>query len=107
VRTEAWQREDTAQKAIYWGIASTIKGREDLPLKDSGNTDILVHAGKAVASWYMSGALYLLDPVTLETLGHARRLGRKSGYACLVDHHPARRRSLRRTTPSPKMMVTS
>ena len=69
VRTAAWNREDEANSATYWGIRQTLKGREDKPLKDSANTDVIGHAGKAIATWYLAGVPYALDPITLETLG--------------------------------------
>ncbi len=69
VRTSAWEHEDTAHGATYWGIRQTLKGREDKPLKDSANTDVIGHAGSAIATWYLAGVPYALDPITLETLG--------------------------------------
>ena len=69
VRTEAWRREDRAGQSLYSGIYTTAKGREDKPLKDSANTDIIGHAGHAVACWYLAGVPCHLDPVTLETIG--------------------------------------
>lgn len=69
VRTEAWQREDAAGAAAHWGIRETIVGRDDKPLRDAANTDLVGHAGRALALWYMSGDAYEFDPVTLETLG--------------------------------------
>ena len=38
-------------------------------LKDASNTDIVVHAGKALTMFYLCGEGYRLDPLTLETLG--------------------------------------
>ena len=38
-------------------------------LKDSSSTDIVVHAGKALSTFYQCGEGYRLDPMTLETLG--------------------------------------
>ena len=69
VRTDAWQREDTTQAAEYWGIRQTLKGREDQPIKDSANTDVIGHAGAALTTWYLAGVPYAVDPITLETLG--------------------------------------
>ncbi len=69
VRTDAWQEEDRAGRAEYWGIMSTLKGRSERPLKDTANTDVIGHAGHAVACWYLAGVPYHIDPITLETLG--------------------------------------
>jgi len=71
VRTDAWLEEDHARQNLYWGIMNTLKGRTDLRLKDSANTDVIGHGGHAVASWYMAGEAYHIDPITLETLGKA------------------------------------
>ena len=69
VRTEAWRQEEDAGKALFSSIMSSHKGRQDLPLKDAANTDVIGHAGHAVASWYLAGVPYHLDPITLETIG--------------------------------------
>lgn len=89
VRTTAWQEEDAAGQSIYKGIMDTLKGREDQPLKNTANTDVVWHAGVAVASWYMAGDPYRLDPITLETLGKAPYVGLGGGFSahCKVDAH--------------------
>lgn len=68
VRTEGWKANDEQGKESYWGIFSTLKGREDMPMADVANTDVIGHAGKAVATWYLAGKPHLLDPISLETL---------------------------------------
>ena len=40
-------------------------------LKDSSSTDIIVHAGKAISTFYQCGEGYVLDPETLEQDGVA------------------------------------
>ncbi len=79
VRTDAWQEEDRAGQATYYGIRETLKGRTDKRLKDAANTDVIGHGGIALASWYMSGDIYMLDPITLETLGKAPYAKRHGG----------------------------
>lgn len=69
VQTDALKESETAGADPFWGIMSTLKGRDDLRLKDTANTDVIGHGGHAVATWYMSGDTYHLDPVTLETIG--------------------------------------
>ena len=69
VRTEAWQQEDVAGRSVYSSIMSTRKGRDDLRVKDAANTDVIGHAGHAVACWYLAGVPYHVDPITLETIG--------------------------------------
>jgi carotenoid cleavage dioxygenase-like enzyme len=39
------------------------------PFKDTANTDLVTHAGRLFALWWLSGAVHELDPATLETLG--------------------------------------
>lgn len=89
VRTDAWQVEDDAGEGLYRGIMDTLKGRDDQPLKNSANTDVVGHAGVAVASWYQAGDPYLIDPITLETLGKAPYVGLGGGFSahCKVDEH--------------------
>ena len=79
VRTDAFQQEDAAGQAAYWGIRETLLGRADKPLKDSANTDLVGHAGKALALWYMSGDAYEIDPLTLRTLGKQRAIAATGG----------------------------
>lgn len=69
VRTVAWEEEDRTGRSEYWGIMSTLKGRHDKLLKDTANTDVIGHAGHAVACWYLAGEPYHVDPITLETIG--------------------------------------
>ncbi len=69
VRTDAWMKEDASASAEYWGIRQTLKGRDDKPVKDSANTDVIGHSGMAICTWYLAGVPYALDPITLETLG--------------------------------------
>lgn len=74
VRTTAWLEDDSAGEEVHWGIHQTVKGRKDRPMADTANTDIIGHAGHALAMWYMSGTPYLLNPITLETKGAAKYL---------------------------------
>ena len=68
VRTEGWKKNDAANEENHWGIMSTHKGRKDMPMANAANTDVIGHAGKAVATWYLAGVPYQLDPITLETI---------------------------------------
>ena len=71
VRTDALQEEQRAGASPFWGIMGTLKGRSDRRLKDTANTDVIAHGGQAVASWYLAGTPYLIDPITLETVRKA------------------------------------
>jgi carotenoid cleavage dioxygenase len=55
-------------------------------MKDSSSTDVVVHAGVALTSFYQCGDLYRLDPLTLETLGKAD-WGGGFPYDCGVSAH--------------------
>ena len=79
VRTDAWQLEDQAGAATHWGIRETLAGRADRPLKDSANTDLVGHAGKVLALWYMSGDAYEIDPLSLQTLGKQSAIASAGG----------------------------
>lgn len=45
-----------------------VPGRRTV-YKDTANTDVVFHAGRLLALWYISGQPVLLDPNTLATLG--------------------------------------
>ncbi|TDP61637.1 carotenoid oxygenase family protein [Roseateles toxinivorans] len=79
VRTEGFVEEEGAGEARFHGIRETLKGRDDKRLKDSGNTDLVGHAGKALALWYMSGEAWEFDPITLETLGKSAAITQTGG----------------------------
>lgn len=68
VRTAGWLENEKQGAETHWGIMSTLKGREDMPMADVANTDVIGHAGKAVTTWYLAGKSHLLDPITLETI---------------------------------------
>ena len=66
----------TAGDALWSGILGAPEQslRDDgwgarTRMKDASSTDVVVHAGRALTSFYQCGDLYALDPVTLEQLG--------------------------------------
>ena len=75
VRTRGFQAEAEAGGPLWVGMA----GRPDRSLrpgfctqeciKDSSSTDIVVHAGEALSTFWQCGEGYRLDPVTLDQLG--------------------------------------
>lgn len=72
VRTAAFEEEEAAGRALWGGMLDPRRAdRPDMPLKDTANTDIVLHNGRLVAMWYISGVPYLIDPVSLETIGPA------------------------------------
>ncbi|MDH7972444.1 carotenoid oxygenase family protein [Sphingomonas sp. AR_OL41] len=77
VRTRCFQAEQEAGESLWGGLADR-PGTSKRPgfgahgsLKDSSSTDIIVHAGKAISTFYQCGEGYMLDPTTLEPLGLA------------------------------------
>ena len=77
VRTRCFQAEQEAGEALWGGLIDPT-GTSRRPgfgahggLKDSSSTDVVVHAGKIVSSFYQCGEAYLLDPMTLEQGGVA------------------------------------
>ncbi|MGH8462269.1 MAG: carotenoid oxygenase family protein [Stenotrophobium sp.] len=78
IRTSGFIAEQQAGRALWSGIAE-MPPRSERPgcgaqgfLKDASSTDVTVHAGRALTSFYQCGELYQLDPLTLEQLGPAR-----------------------------------
>ncbi len=77
VRTRCFEAEQTAGGSLWGGLADGV-GVSKRPgygahgrLKDSSSTDIIVHAGKAISTFYQCGEGYVLDPETLEQFGVA------------------------------------
>lgn len=77
VRTRCFEAEQLAGESLWGGLmdgpdVSTRRGfGAHGRLKDSSSTDIVVHAGKAISTFYQCGEGYILDPETLEQSGIA------------------------------------
>lgn len=77
IRTRCFQAEQIAGESLWGGLmdGETVSKRPGFGahggLKDSASTDIIVHAGKAIATFYQCGEGYVLDPETLEQFGVA------------------------------------
>lgn len=75
VRTDGFRAEADAGEPLWAGISERpAKSQRDGwgargRMKDSSSTDVVVHAGKALTSFYQCGELYRLDPLTLDDLG--------------------------------------
>ncbi len=78
VRTDGFLAEQEAGHALWAGLAEDpdrsprqdgwgARGR----MKDASSTDVILHNGVALTSFYQCGDLYRLNPTTLETLGKA------------------------------------
>ncbi|MEP3420301.1 MAG: carotenoid oxygenase family protein [Erythrobacter sp.] len=77
VRTHCFDAEQVAGGALWGGLMDPV-GTSKRPgfgahegLKDTGSTDIIVHAGVAIATLYQCGEAWQMDPITLENLGKA------------------------------------
>jgi carotenoid cleavage dioxygenase len=92
VRTAGFEAELAAGGPIWAGLAEPpSRSQRDgwgarTRLKDSSSTDVVVHAGVALTSFYQCGDLYGLDPITLEQFGAQRWSGRFPDQG--VSAHP-------------------
>ena len=87
VRTSAFERESEAGERLWTGIIEPFTANPpDMPLKDTGNTDVLFFNGQVLALWYLCGAPYALDPATLSTVGTAPFTPRLSAHAKVDEH---------------------
>ncbi|HXA39577.1 MAG TPA: carotenoid oxygenase family protein, partial [Phenylobacterium sp.] len=75
VRTKAFEAEQAAGEALWAGLAEhPAKSRRpgwgaQGSLKDASSTDVVVHAGKILSTFYQCGEGYRLDPYSLEQHG--------------------------------------
>ena len=75
VRTKGFEAEQVAGKSLWAGLVEHPE-RSTRPgwgaqewLKDSSSTDVIVHAGRILSTFYQCGEGYRLDPYTLEQYG--------------------------------------
>ncbi|MDZ4373772.1 MAG: carotenoid oxygenase family protein [Phenylobacterium sp.] len=75
IRTKGFLQEAAAGEALWAGLAEH-PSKSKRPgwgaqggLKDSSSTDVVVHAGRILSTFYQCGEGYRLDPETLDTLG--------------------------------------
>jgi carotenoid cleavage dioxygenase len=76
VRTDGFLAEQEAAESLWAGLlaAPAQAKREDGwgargRMKDASSTDVVVHRGRAITSFWQCGDLYAHDPVTLAPLG--------------------------------------
>ncbi|MCA9672263.1 MAG: carotenoid oxygenase family protein [Myxococcales bacterium] len=73
VDTRAYQREGEAGRALWRGLMESARDNpRDAPIKDTANTDVVLHGGSLLALWYLAGEPYRIDPLTLETVAVER-----------------------------------
>ena len=77
VRSRCFHAEQEAKASLWGGLMDRVELSKRPGfgahggLKDSASTDVIVHAGKALATFYQCGEAYVIDPDTLETEGVA------------------------------------
>ena len=93
VRTDGFLAEQQAERPLWAGLAEDpatspsetgwgARGR----MKDASSTDVVMHNGVALTSFYQCGDLYRLNPTTLETLGKATWHGKFPSEAGVSAH---------------------
>lgn len=71
VRTEGLAEEEAAGRPLWTGILERPDfRRQGGPYKDTGNTDVVFHAGQLLALWWLSGKARVIRLPELETLGN-------------------------------------
>ncbi len=94
VRTEGFIAEQEAGGSLWAGLMepphkSTRKGWGAQGwLKDSSSTDVVVHAGQILSTFYQCGEGYRLDPYTMEQYG-AERWVPEEGISAHAKFDPA------------------
>ena len=102
VRTDGFEAENEAGGPLWPGLAEPLSlakvdhgwGARTL-LKDASSTDVVVHRGTALTSFYQCGDLYQVDPYTGNTLGKedlGRRLSVRLGRLGAPQGRRAHRR---------------
>ncbi len=92
IRTRGLAEELRAGEPLWAGIIeSAARSKREgwgarTRMKDASSTDVVVHAGMALTSFYQCGDLYQLDPLTLEQRGPATWDGRFPSWG--VSAHP-------------------
>lgn len=95
VQTAGLRAELEAGAALWAGILEPPESSQRdgwgarTRMKDASSTDVVVHGGVALTTFYQCGDAYRLDPRTLETLGVARWLpaGAAISAHARVDPH--------------------
>ncbi|MTB88101.1 carotenoid oxygenase family protein [Aeromicrobium senzhongii] len=76
IRTDGYLAEQEAGQSLWAGLAERpqIALREDgwgarRQMKDASSTDVVVHRGVALSTFYQCGDMYRIDPFSAQTLG--------------------------------------
>ncbi len=96
IRTKGLEYEIEKNQSIWPGLMGVpnrnLKDNwgSDLWLKDNSNTDITIHSGKAISTFYQCGDAYIVDPINLETKGtlNIKSSGaRQMSAHCMTDEN--------------------
>jgi len=94
VRTAGLLAELEAKKALWAGILETpdLSERDGwgarTRMKDASSTDVIVHNGLALTTFYQCGDGYLLDPMTLDPRGIAPLQHESFAKGATISAHP-------------------
>jgi carotenoid cleavage dioxygenase len=94
VQTAGFVAEQAAGAPLWAGIleAPSLSQRDGwgarTRMKDASSTDITVHAGVALSTFYQCGDAYLMDPITLEPRGVARLDHPSFARGATISAHP-------------------
>lgn len=75
IRTRGFIAEQEAQRSLYSSLLEPVSLAERRGacchpgIKDASSTDVVIHAGTVLTSYYQCGEGYRLNPETLETIG--------------------------------------
>ena len=83
IHTAGFLKEREAGRALWTGILQPgLPDGPKPPLKDTANTDLIVHRGRLYATWWMSGVPMEIDVDDLSTRGPERFNGALTGNMC-------------------------
>jgi len=86
IRTDGLGDEMAAGRALWSGIMGPFDFAAPRHyLKDTANTDLVFHNGRLLATWYLCGDVYQMDPLTLDSRGKNNFGG---GLVTSVSAHP-------------------
>ena len=72
VKTYGLKAEEKESKSLWRGLIEPEMDHPISPLKDTSNTDLWMHQGKLLSTWYRCGQVYEVNPRNLQTLGTAK-----------------------------------
>jgi carotenoid cleavage dioxygenase len=70
IQTACLSEEQRQQESIWPGVMGPFDfDLPNSPIKDTANTDVVLHNGKLITLWYNAGQPYSMDPLSLENTG--------------------------------------